>query len=94
MERCMMPETRMTVTIYNYYGPKEIASPLIKHLLSPSRVFQTRCALKPKFLRFGASAGLERRGVQVMIHGQPTGEDKHVENQQPKREEHVVSFVK
>jgi hypothetical protein len=32
--------------------------------------------------------------VQAMIHGQPTGEDKHVENQQPKREEHVVSFVK
>jgi hypothetical protein len=48
MERCMMPETRMTVTIYNYYGPKEIDSPLIKHLLSPSRVFQTRCALKPE----------------------------------------------
>jgi hypothetical protein len=32
--------------------------------------------------------------VQAMIHGQSTGEDKHVENQQPKREEHVVSFVK
>jgi hypothetical protein len=59
--------------------------PLVLEVLEP---------LKPKFLLFGASAGLERRGVQSMIHGQPTGEDKHVENQQPKREEHVVSFVK
>jgi hypothetical protein len=32
--------------------------------------------------------------MHAMIYRQHTGEDKQTDNQHPKREEHVVSFLK